>query len=379
MGNNHLKSNSGLKKSHVTKLPGISFPWIVVLLGTLLLFSGYAYNYTFGVFFKPIAADFGWSRAVMSGAYAIRSLVCAAFVVPMGYWADRYGPRRVLLPCFILLGASMMAVAKVTNIWQLYLIQGAGIGIGMSGPFVCVMSTVAKWHDARRGLALGIASAGIGLSSIIFPLVATQLIQATDWQFAIFIIGVIILAVGVPPSLIMKDPPNAIKRQLPSSGGDFRGPLDAWGLLPQFLKNSEFLAIIIMSLLVGAVGNMLLNHLVNYATDIGITSLVAAGMMSAMGVASTIGRLGIGAISDRIGTKRDAALCCILLAASFMLLISKVPTLMWVAAVLFGIGYGGSIPLVPALMGERVGIEQLSTATGVGTMGMLIGAALGPW
>jgi MFS family permease len=297
----------------------------------------------------------------------------------MGYWADRYGPRWVLLPCFILLGAGMMAIAKVTTIWQLFLIQGAGIGIGMSGPFVCIMSTVAKWHESRRGLALGIASAGTGLSSVIFPLVATQLIQAKGWQFAIFMIGLIILAIGIPASLIMKDPPNKIKRKLPGNDRAYRGLLDVLGLLPKFLKKPAFLSIIIMFMLIGAVGNMLYNHLVNYATDIGITALVAAGMMSAMGVASTLGRLAIGAFSDRIGTRRDTAMCCILLAVSCFLLISKVPALMWAAAALFGVGFGGSMPLVPAIMGERVGIEELSTATGVASMGIFIGAALGPW
>ena len=374
-----MKSSSGLEKGHVIKLIGIFFPWIVVILGAMLLFSANAYNQTFGVFFKPITNNFGWTRATMSGAYAIRSLVCAVFVVPMGYWADRYGPRWVLLPCFILLGAGMMAIAKVTTIWQLYLIQGAGIGIGMSGPFVCIMSTVAKWHQSRRGLALGIASAGTGLSSIIFPLVTTQLIQTKGWQFAIFIIGLIILAIGVPASLIMKDPPNKIKRKLHSNDRTSQGLFDILGLLPQFLKKPAFLSIIIMFMLIGAIGNMLYNHLVNYATDIGITALVAAGMMSAMGVASTIGRLGIGAISDRIGTKRDTAMCCILLVVSCLLLVSKVPALMWVAVALFGVGFGGSMPLVPAIMGERVGIEQLSTATGVGSVGIFIGAALGPW
>lgn len=355
-----MKGDNLIEKGHLIKSPGIPFPWIIVLLGALLLVSSNIYLYTFGVFFKPIAEDFGWSRAAMSGAYAIRSLVGAVFVVPMGYWADCYGPRRVLLPCFILLGVSMIAAAKVTTVWQLYLIQGVCIGIGFSGPFVCVMATVAKWHDTRRGLALGIASAGMGLSSIIFPPVAMQLIQAMGWQLAIIIMGVIILAIGIPASLIMRDTPNAAKQKPASGSIAHRGPFDAWGLLPQFLKKPGFPAIIMMFLFIAAVANTLMSHLVNYATDIGITALVAAGMMSAMGVASTIGRLGMGAISDRIGVKRDAAICCILLVVSFLLLISKVPALMWVAAVLFGISYGGTVPLIPALMGERVGLTVIN-------------------
>ena len=351
----------------------------MVLLGTILLLLAYIYNYTFGVFFKPIAEDYGWNRAAVAGAFAIRSLVGAALVVPMGYWADRYGPRRVLLPSFILLGVSMMAVAKVTTIWQFYLIQGAGIGISMSGPFACIIATVAKWHDTRRGLALGIAAAGIGLSSVIFPPVAAYLIQAADWQFATFILGLIILVIGIPASLFIKDPPIAVKRQLPDTSSGSKSIFAAWGSIPQFLKNPIFLAIIIMFMLTSIASNLLTNHLVNYATDIGITALVAAGMMSVMGLASTIGRLGMGAISDRMGTKKDAAICCLLLAVSFILLISKIPALMWVAAALGGIGFGGTVPLAPAFMGERVGIDRLSTATAAATMGLFIGAALGPW
>jgi MFS family permease len=371
--------DNGIRRGYVAKPPGISFPWVVVLLGALLLMSAYIYTYTFGVFFKPIAVQFDWGRAEMSASYAIRSLVAAALVVPMGHWADRYGPRRVLLPSFILIGVSLMAVARVTNLWQLYLLQGACVGIGSAGPFACVLSTVAKWHDTRRGLALGMASAGIGLTSIVFPPVATKLIEAHGWPLATFVIGLIILALGIPSSLIIRDPPNASKQ--PSSGKSAgpKGLLHAWGLLPQFLRNPAFLAIVILFVLISAVGQMLLNHLVNYATDTGISTLAAAGMMSALGAASTIGRLGIGFVSDKIGAKRDAALCCVLLAVSFVLLILKVPALMWMAAVLFGIGFGGSVTLIPALMAERVRLERLGAATGVGTMGAFIGAAIGPW
>jgi hypothetical protein len=99
-----MKSSSGLEKGHVIKLIGIFFPWIVVILGAMLLFSANAYNQTFGVFFKPITNNFGWTRATMSGAYAIRSLVCAVFVVPMGYWADRVWPSLGSAALFHLAG-----------------------------------------------------------------------------------------------------------------------------------------------------------------------------------------------------------------------------------------------------------------------------------
>jgi predicted MFS family arabinose efflux permease len=205
------------------------------------------------------------------------------------------------------------------------------------------------------------------------------LIKITDWQFATFVMGIIILAIGIHASLPLKDPP-ALMKQLPSSGNTVRRMLfEGWRLLPRYMKDPALLKIILMFLLIYTAGSMLLNHLVNYATDIGVDALVAAGMMSAMGIASTTGRLGMGAISDRIGTRADAAICYALMFISFALLISKAPILIWVAAILFGIGNGGSIPLIPAIMGERVNIEQLSTAIGVATMAAMMGTALGPW
>jgi len=141
-------------KSQARTFLGISFPWIIVLIGVLLLMLVNVNSNTFGVFFKPIAGEFGWSRSAVSTALAIRSLLAAVFVVPMGYWSDRYGPRRVVLPCFLLLGVSMILIAKVSALWQLYLVQGLCVGVASSGPFVCVISTVAKWHVRRPGLAL---------------------------------------------------------------------------------------------------------------------------------------------------------------------------------------------------------------------------------
>jgi len=353
------------------------YPWFIVILGIFLLLVININSNTFGVFFKPIAEQFGWSRSVVAGAFAIRSLVVAIIVVPIGYIADRFGPKLVLVPSLMLTGLCLMALSKITAVWQLYLIQGVFLGIAIAGPFVCITATVAKWHSAKRGLALGIAASGSGLSTIIFPPIATKLIQRFDWPLATFILGVIVVVIGLPCSLLMKNPPLPPGQE--PNNQKSGSPFEAWRLLPVYLKNKAFLAIVIIFIIIGAAGYGTQNHLVNYETDLGITALTAAGMMSVMGFASTAGRLGIGTISDRIGTKKDASLCCILLGLSFILLLTKITALMWVAAALFGAGFGGSIPLIPTLMAERVELTQLSTATGVGTMGLNIGAAIGPW
>lgn len=370
-----LRSN---ERRRTTSLLALPMPWAMVALGVVLLMCANIPSNTFGVFFKPISEDFVWSRSTMSAAAAIRFLVSALVVLLMSYWADRYGPRRILVPSFLLVGASVAATAGVHSVWQLYLVQGVLLGMGGGALFAIVVATVAKWHGRTPGMALGIASAGIGLSSIIFPPLATKLILSLGWRNASLILGLIIAVTSAPASLAMKNPPVA-DRQPAGGNAAARGPLGVWRLLPRLLRGRALQSVILMFMLFYLGGNMLTYHLVNYATDIHITQLTAAGMMSVMGITSTGGRLVLGAMSDRIGTKLDSAICCSLLAVAFLLLATKIISLMWVAAGLFGVGFGGTAPLIPAMMSERVGTEHLSTATGLATIGASLGTAMGPW
>jgi MFS family permease len=357
---------------------GLSFPWVIILLSFLLLLIANINSNTFGVFFKPIAEEFGWSRGAVSGTLALRALIAGIFALPMGYLADRYGPRRVLLPTFLLLGLSFLLFSKIASLWQFYLIQSLFIGIAMSVPFVCVMSTVGKWHNTRPGLALGLTSAGTGLSSVIFPPLSTALIASGGWRQAIFILGLITLIIAVPISLFMKDPPSA-KRKNSGKPAGIRNPFIIWLKLPGLLKNRVFLALILVFFFFPLAGNLLIVHFVNIATDTGVNATIAASMMSVMGIVSTVGRVSMGAISDRIGTKADTALCCVSLILSLIFLMLPVPGLMWVSAALLGLGFGGMAPLVPAVMGTYFGWINLATMTGAITIGSNLGAMVGPW
>lgn len=357
----------------------VSFPWAIVVLGALLLMISNINQSTFGVFFKPIAAEFDWSRGAVSGAYAIRMLTMAAVVVPIGYVADRHGPRKALLPSFLLLGVGLILSAQVAALWQFYVIQGLLIGIAVSGQFVCVISTVAKWNKKQPGLALGIASAGIGLSSVIFPPLAASLIQAMGWRGAITVMGVVSLVIAVPASVFMKDPSSSAKEQWANGRAEHYGPSDFWHVLHPFLKNQTFLAIVLMFLLFYVACSVITSHLVNYVTDAGFSAIIAGTMMGVMGLASTVGRLAMGVVSYRIGARVDAVICCALVTGSLLLLSLKLPPLMWVSAVVFGIGYGGGAPLMPAIMGQNFGTKHLATMIGAANVGASLGSALGPW
>ncbi|MDP2661959.1 MAG: MFS transporter, partial [Dehalococcoidia bacterium] len=257
---------------------------------------------TFGVFFKPIAGDFDWSRGAMSGSYAVRSVVCAAFAPVVGYLSDRYGPRWVLLACSALFAICFLALARIDALWQLYLVQGLFMGMASSGPFVCLTSTVAKWHTTRRGLALGIASAGYGLSSIIFPPLATALIQAIRWQGALTVLGILMAIIAVPASLMLRDPPRPSGPPA-SSPAPQRGPFQGLRMLLELARSREFMAVVLMVFFLYFAYSLVPSHLVNYATDIGIGVVAAAAMLSVMGAMNTAGRFAMGHLSDLFGSR----------------------------------------------------------------------------
>ena len=143
------------------------YGYVVVASAYLVLFFVFGVHYTFGLFLKPILAEFGWGRAVTSGAFALSWLIQGVSAVLMGRLNDRYGPRLVLTLCGIIIAAGILMTTRITAGWHLYLTYGVLIGIGTGGAYVPLASTIARWFIARRGTMTGIAMSGIGMSFLV--------------------------------------------------------------------------------------------------------------------------------------------------------------------------------------------------------------------
>ena len=158
--------------------------WIVVAGAFSVLFVAYGAQYSFGVFFSALLEEFGWSRASLAGAFSLYAAAYCVFGFPAGRLTDRWGPRLVIAFGGLFLGAALAGMALVTRLWQPYVLYGLVAALGMGTAYVPCNSTVVKWFVARRGLAVGLATAGGSVGTFVLPPVAQLLVSAAGWRTA---------------------------------------------------------------------------------------------------------------------------------------------------------------------------------------------------
>ncbi len=346
---------------------------------------GWGAVYSYGVFFKPIAADFGWSSAAMSGAYSLFTFVRGLLYIVIGKLNDRFGPRIVMTGCGLGMGLGYLLMSQVGAIWQLYLIYGVIIGTSTSGFFVPIVSTTVKWFVKMRGLMTGIAVAGIGLGTMIMPPLLTWLIPVYGWRTCFVIVGVIILVFVVLAAQFLRPDP-AQMGELPY-GEEERGlntnslnsEVEGYSFRTAFRTRQFWLFTGIMLCFSFSVQTIMV-HIVPHASESGVSAAVAASALTVLGATSLIGRIAIGSASDRIGNKKAMVISLIvLLAALFWLLAAKNIWMLYLFAAAFGLAYGGEVSLSSPMVAELFGLSSHGIILGViSFVGSTIGGAIGP-
>jgi MFS family permease len=352
--------------------------WVVVAGAFSVLLVAYGIQYSFGVFFAALIEDFGWSRASLSGAFSLYAAAYCVVGFPAGRLTDAWGPRPVITFGGVVLGAAFVGMAFVTQLWQPYVLYGVVAAIGMGTAYVPCSSTVVRWFVRRRGLATGLASTGSSLGSMVFPPIAQLLITAVGWRGAYLACGVLaMVAIALAATVMRRDPEEL---GLHPDGDDRPPPNEvageAWPL-QRALRSSTFWLLWATFTAAWLPIFIPLVHIPRLTRDLGFSPLVGATVVSALGAGAIVGRLVLGALSDRIGRKPVGGLAMVVQALAFVALMmveGLIP--LYATAFVFGVAYGGVSVFFPTIVGDVFGRARAGALVGVlfATAGSISGA-----
>jgi MFS family permease len=366
---------------HPEPKPKFFYGYTLVATGFFIMAIMWGTNYTFGIFFEPLRAEFGWTRAVTSGAFSLSLILTGVVAAISGKLTDKFGPKIVVTTAGILLSSGCLFLSQVHSIWQLYLFYGVLIGVGMGGSFIPLASTIVRWFDKRRGMMTGIVVSGLGIGTMIMSPVATWLISNYGWRTSYAVIGISAFILVIPAAQVLKYDPRPLGQS--SYGGnelENKGSLPVTGYsLLEAMHTQQFWMLAIAWLCFGLGLGTVLVHIVPHAIDQGISAASAAIILSIVGGLSTAGRVMMGSASDRVGIKLSTIVCFVLVSiALFWLLAAKELWMLYLFAILFGFGYGGIAALASPLIAEQFGLSSHGVILGVIMICVESGSAIGP-
>ena len=365
--------------------PRLFYGYIVAVAGMIIMLSMFSTRYAFGVFFKPVQADFGWTRAMTSGAFSLSLVMEGLIGIVMGSLNDKLGPRIVLTLCGLLVGVGSLLMSQISAAWQLYLFFGIIIGSGMSGAWVPLTGTIARWFIQRRGIMTGLVLTGTGLAAMISPPLANWLISRYEWRNAFGIMGIAIFVVSIlAAQLLRRDPSQMGQVPYGANMGENPGSESKSGAedfsLGEALLTRQFWLVFPMLFCFGFCMFTIMVHIVPHATDINISAASAAGVLAAIGGGATLGRLLLGILADKIGSKGIFMIGFILMTAGFVWLVPAQEVWMfYLFAAAFGFAQGGMGTSESILVADIFGLRSHGLIYGVTACGFTSGAAVGPW
>ena len=376
------------------KAQGLFYGWVVVAAAFFVALVAYGVQYSFGIFLEPLSEDFGWSWALVSGAASLFMFSRGALAILTGWATDKYGPRIIVASGGFFLGLGLILTSQISTAWQLYLFYGLMAGFGLSVAFAPLVATVSRWFVSKRGLAIGIVLAGIGMGTAVMSPLARYLVATYGWNWSYIIIGLLAWIIVIPGALLLRRSPEE-KGLLPlgkaeaivgddrnssiAEKGDSLASKRAGFSLKDAVHTRAFWLLLAIIIFWSICVQMVMTHIYHHATDLGILQVVAANFLLLIGVFSIIGRLVMGAVSDRLGGKLTLAICLALQAlVMFWLFRATAIWMLYLFAAVFGFAYGGCVPQLPVIAGEIFELKSIGAIVGVQMLGVAIGGAIGP-
>lgn len=360
--------------------------WLVVFACLVCQIGMGVGGYLFPVFLKPVSDDLGWSRTVYAAANPIMS-TCVALVGPfVGWMSERRGPRVVLVAGSLLMSGTLLAASRMQTMWQFYVVAvGIGVGVACLGDLPTATAITSRF-TRRRGLALSVVYIGSNVGGALGVAVGGWLLATGSWRIALQGIGSTLWALLVPFALLVTLPrPLHRDVAVPSSPpDDATGTEDAYQPLAgddpaSAMRQRDFwlLAWVLLAFYLYRLG--VNTHLVAFLSDLGYQRGEAAMGFGLTIAAGILGKLGAGAIADRIGPRPAAVGNFIVIAlASALLLAPDVPLAIPLFLILHGVATAVEDVVIPLVVGRRFGALHLARIYGLLLLALVPGGILGP-
>ena len=358
------------------------YGYFIVAASFLILLVTFGAYYAFGVFFKPLVQEFGWSSAKTSGAFSLASIMMGLLGIGMGVLTDRFGPRLVMTSCGLLTGSGYFLMSRIGDLWQLYLFYGILVGAGMGAAFVPLASTVARWFVLKRSLMTGIIAAGIGVGALAGPPLASWLIWAYGWRETYALIGVVILTVVVLSAQFVKGDPSGLGIEAHGANGDGsteNNTASGGFSLKQAVATRQFWLVTGMFICFGFSLFSIMVHIVPHAVELGISVAKAAKILATIGGFSIIGKVMLGKVGDSLGSRHTFLMSNFLMSGSLLCLLqAKSLWLLYPSAAIFGLAYGGMVVAQSPMVAGLFGLKSHGLILGILLFTAMIGGAIGP-
>ena len=344
--------------------------WVVVWATFVCLAVIFGVSYSFAAFFENFAKEFAAQRADVSWIFGLCGLVYFVLGAGGGMLADRWGPRMVCMTGMVFIAMGLFLTSLAQSLATVYLSYGLLVGLGIAFVYTPSIACVQPWFNKRRGLASGIASAGVGAGTLVLPVVVSYLLIEVNWREALQMMSAGVLLIGLTAGFLLKRAPNL--------SGNTSGPLP--GLtLSATLKTPSFKWLYMGTLLGAPVMFVPFAHISATARDDGVPDAQAVGLVGLIGIGSLVGRFAIGWLADRMGRIRTLMLMQGLMGLSYLVWAgAQDPWMFAVFALWFGLSYGSIVSLLPAICMDLFGGRAVSAIIGTLYTGAALGNLLGP-
>jgi MFS family permease len=366
-----------------TDRPRFFYGYVIVIASFFILIAYSSSRGAFGIFFNPMAGEFGWSSALMSGVISLSLVADGSLGVVMGRFADRLGTRRILTLSGCLVGIGYILISRVTSVWQMYLIYGFVIGAGMGGIYVPLATGINRWFIARRSTMSGILLCGMGVGLLLVSPIAHWLISTYQWRVSYVILGVAFLVIILTASQFLKKSP-AETGQLPYCKAN-SVPAEHAQDSPSFsfteaIRTRQFQLMFFVFYCYGFFSMTTAVHIVPNIIHLNISASTGAYILATIGGGNIAGRLAFGLIADRIGNKVSNLICLSIIAANLCgLIFIREGWIFFVFAVFFGVAQGGMSVVQAPIIAELFGLKSHGFIFGACGLGATLGGASGPF